>query len=189
MWTRFSGLFWAVVCIRRVRRVVSRGFPRWLRDKHLLKRSSCQRHDLHRVRIRRRPAADRAGDGDRRRQGRCGREQRGDSAACRAEDSREGPEHRSAYVFPGFNDAHTHLGSAGQTKLNVDLTGVQSLDEMLAKVKAFADAAPAGHWLTGGNWDHTLVDRERTRRRGRIWTRSPGIIRRFSIGSMGILRS
>jgi len=62
----------------------------------------------------------------------------------------------STFVFPGFNDAHTHLGGAGQTKLNVDLTGVKSLDEMLAKVKAFADAAPAGHWLTGGNWDHTL---------------------------------
>jgi predicted amidohydrolase YtcJ len=61
-----------------------------------------------------------------------------------------------AFVFPGFNDAHTHLGSAGQTKLNVDLTGVNSLAEMLTKIKAFADAAPAGHWLTGGNWDHTL---------------------------------
>jgi predicted amidohydrolase YtcJ len=60
------------------------------------------------------------------------------------------------FVFPGFNDAHTHLGGAGQTKLNVDLTGVQSLDEMLAMVKTFADAAPKGHWLTGGNWDHTL---------------------------------
>jgi predicted amidohydrolase YtcJ len=60
------------------------------------------------------------------------------------------------FVFPGFNDAHTHLGGAGQTKLNVDLTGVKSLAEMLAKVKVFADAAPRGHWLTGGNWDHTL---------------------------------
>jgi predicted amidohydrolase YtcJ len=27
---------------------------------------------------------------------------------------------------------------------------------MLAKVKTFADAVPKGHWLTGGNWDHTL---------------------------------
>jgi hypothetical protein len=61
-----------------------------------------------------------------------------------------------SFIFPGFNDAHTHLGGAGQTKLNVDLTGVKSLDEMLAKLKSFADAAPAGHWLTGGNWDHTL---------------------------------
>ena len=62
----------------------------------------------------------------------------------------------STFIFPGFNDAHTHLGGAGQTKLNVDLTGVKSLAEMQAKIKKFADAAPAGHWLTGGNWDHTL---------------------------------
>jgi len=59
-------------------------------------------------------------------------------------------------VFPGFNDAHTHLGSAGQTKINVDLTGVQSLEAMLKKVQAYAAKAAPGHWLTGGNWDHTL---------------------------------
>ncbi|MGD0521431.1 MAG: amidohydrolase [Terracidiphilus sp.] len=62
----------------------------------------------------------------------------------------------SAFLFPGFNDAHTHLGSAGRTKLNVDLTGVQSLAAMLAQIQTFAKEAPAGHWLTGGNWDHTL---------------------------------
>jgi predicted amidohydrolase YtcJ len=62
----------------------------------------------------------------------------------------------STFVFPGFNDAHTHLGSAGRTKLNVDLTGVKSLAAMLAKIESFAKEAPAGHWLTGGNWDHTL---------------------------------
>ena len=62
----------------------------------------------------------------------------------------------STFIFPGFNDAHVHLGSAGRTKLNVDLTGVKSLADMLAKVQTFANDAPAGHWLTGGNWDHTL---------------------------------
>ncbi len=62
----------------------------------------------------------------------------------------------SVFLFPGFNDAHVHLGRAGRTWLNVDLTGVTSLAAMLAKVQIFADAAPAGHWLTGGNWDHTL---------------------------------
>jgi len=62
----------------------------------------------------------------------------------------------SVFLFPGFNDAHVHMGSAGQTKLNVDLTGVQSLAEMLTEVQSYANAAPAGHWLTGGNWDHTL---------------------------------
>jgi predicted amidohydrolase YtcJ len=60
------------------------------------------------------------------------------------------------YIFPGFNDAHTHLGPAGQTKLNVDLTGTKSLAEMLAKIQSYAEKAAPGHWLTGGNWDHTL---------------------------------
>jgi hypothetical protein len=62
----------------------------------------------------------------------------------------------STFIFPGFNDAHTHLGSAGMTKLNVDLTGTPSLAAMLTKVQTFANDSPTGHWLTGGNWDHTL---------------------------------
>jgi len=62
----------------------------------------------------------------------------------------------SAFIFPGINDAHVHLGMAGRTKLNVDLTGVQSLAEMLEKIQSFAANVPAGNWLTGGNWDHTL---------------------------------
>ena len=61
-----------------------------------------------------------------------------------------------AVVFPGFNDAHTHLGGAGRLKLSLDLTGVKSLAEMQSKIQAFAKAAPAGHWIGGGNWDHTL---------------------------------
>jgi predicted amidohydrolase YtcJ len=60
------------------------------------------------------------------------------------------------HVFPGFNDAHTHLGGAGRTKLNLDLTGVDSLAAMLGKIEAFAKNAPTGHWITGGGWDHTL---------------------------------
>jgi predicted amidohydrolase YtcJ len=60
------------------------------------------------------------------------------------------------FIFPGFNDAHVHLGSAGSNFMNLDLTGVTSLAEMLSKVQAFARGSPAGHWLTGGNWDHTL---------------------------------
>jgi len=59
-------------------------------------------------------------------------------------------------IFPGFNDAHVHLGAAGRTKLNIDLTGVTSLDAMLRQIADFARNQPTGHWLTGGNWDHTL---------------------------------
>src|ERR1700757_1487514 len=34
------------------------------------------------------------------------------------------------FAMPGLNDAHVHLAEAGQQKLNVDLVGVKSLDEM-----------------------------------------------------------
>lgn len=61
-----------------------------------------------------------------------------------------------SFIFPGFNDAHTHLGGAGQTRLNLDLFGVKSLAEMVAKIEAFAEKSPQGHWVTGGRWDHTL---------------------------------
>lgn len=60
------------------------------------------------------------------------------------------------FVFPGFNDAHLHLGEAGKTKMNVDLVGAQSLRDMLARVAEYARHAPPGHWLTGGRWDQTL---------------------------------
>jgi predicted amidohydrolase YtcJ len=60
------------------------------------------------------------------------------------------------FIFPGFNDAHTHLGGAGRTKLNIDLTGVESLSAMLGQIHDAASAASGGQWLTGGNWDHTL---------------------------------
>jgi predicted amidohydrolase YtcJ len=60
------------------------------------------------------------------------------------------------FVIPGLNDAHVHLGGAGQTKLNVDLTGSKSLAEMLDRIRTKAGQSPPGHWLTGGGWDHTL---------------------------------
>lgn len=60
------------------------------------------------------------------------------------------------YIFPGFNDAHTHLGSAGENKVNLDLEGVTSLGAMMAAVQRYAAALPAGHWIVGGRWDHTL---------------------------------
>jgi len=65
---------------------------------------------------------------------------------------------RGAFVMPGINDAHVHLASAGRRKLAVDLTGSTSLAEMLRRVSAAAAVAPAGKWLLGGGWDHTLWD-------------------------------
>ena len=60
------------------------------------------------------------------------------------------------FVMPGFNDAHLHLDSAGQTKLSVDLTGVQSLDELRSRVEKKVEESQAGDWIMGSGWDETL---------------------------------
>ncbi|MDR5730118.1 MAG: amidohydrolase, partial [Terriglobia bacterium] len=59
------------------------------------------------------------------------------------------------FIFPGFNDAHTHLGNAGMMKLNVDLADATSLDDMLARIASYAKNAGPERWLLGGQWDQT----------------------------------
>jgi predicted amidohydrolase YtcJ len=60
------------------------------------------------------------------------------------------------FVVPGFNDAHVHLADAGSQKLNVDLIGVKTLDEMRERVRAKVEKAKPGDWILGGGWDETL---------------------------------
>jgi predicted amidohydrolase YtcJ len=60
-----------------------------------------------------------------------------------------------AFAMPGFNDAHTHIASAGQQRLSVDLDNVPSLADMQEKVEAYAATMSAGQWILGGGWDHT----------------------------------
>jgi hypothetical protein len=59
------------------------------------------------------------------------------------------------FVMPGFNDAHLHLADAGFQKLNVDLTGVKTLDEFRERVLAKVEKAKPGEWILGGGWDET----------------------------------
>lgn len=60
------------------------------------------------------------------------------------------------FVMPGFNDAHTHLASAGFGRMNVDLTGTRSLEEMQARIAERVKTAQPGEWIRGRGWDHTL---------------------------------
>ena len=60
-----------------------------------------------------------------------------------------------AFVMPGFNDAHTHIASAGQQRLTLDLDNIPSLAAMQDKIKTYATTLPPDAWITGGGWDHT----------------------------------
>jgi predicted amidohydrolase YtcJ len=60
------------------------------------------------------------------------------------------------FVMPGFNDAHVHLASGGFEKMNVNLTGTQSLPEMQHRIGLKVNSAEPGVWVIGRGWDHTL---------------------------------
>jgi predicted amidohydrolase YtcJ len=59
------------------------------------------------------------------------------------------------FVMPGFNDAHLHLADAGLQRLNVDLTGVKTLEEFRERVRAKVEKSQPGVWILGGGWDET----------------------------------
>ena len=57
---------------------------------------------------------------------------------------------------PGFNDAHSHFANGGVGKLNVDLVGSKSLDEIRSRLAARIKDEKPGAWIVGRGWDHTL---------------------------------
>ncbi|HEY2169343.1 MAG TPA: amidohydrolase [Candidatus Angelobacter sp.] len=66
------------------------------------------------------------------------------------------------FVMPGFNDAHVHLGSGGFEKLNVNLVGSKSLDDMKQRIAARVKTAGPAEWIIGRGWDHTLWTEQKT---------------------------
>lgn len=60
------------------------------------------------------------------------------------------------FAMPGFNDAHVHLGSAGQGKLQVQLNGARSIEEVQERIRAQVARTRPGEWVVGEGWDHTL---------------------------------
>jgi len=69
-----------------------------------------------------------------------------------------------AFVVPGFIDSHVHFLDGGFRLASVQLRDAATRDEFVARVKAFAATVPAGAWITGGDWDHTLWGGELPRR-------------------------
>jgi hypothetical protein len=58
--------------------------------------------------------------------------------------------------MPGFNDAHVHLGYAGEGMLSVRLYGAASVEELKKRLAAGVATHKPGDWITGAGWDHTL---------------------------------
>ncbi|HLF17097.1 MAG TPA: amidohydrolase family protein, partial [Candidatus Thermoplasmatota archaeon] len=58
-------------------------------------------------------------------------------------------------VLPGFVDAHTHFLHVGLKKNRPDLRGARSLDEALARLRAWLAAHPGATPVIGDGWDES----------------------------------
>ncbi len=56
-------------------------------------------------------------------------------------------------LMPGLIDAHGHVMNLGFQALTLDLTAATSLEDALARIKAYADANPGRRWIVGGGWN------------------------------------
>ena len=56
------------------------------------------------------------------------------------------------FIYPGLIDAHTHFYRYGLGLQRADLTGTKSWEEILERLRVFANEHPEG-WITGRGWD------------------------------------
>lgn len=59
-------------------------------------------------------------------------------------------------VTPGLIDSHLHLSGMAFQYLDLNLTGITSKKEMLAKIRERASTLAPGKWLLGLGWDENL---------------------------------
>jgi len=60
------------------------------------------------------------------------------------------------FACAGFNDAHLHMLSGGQSLGELDLGGVRSREEMQSRVEKHIRKRPAATWIIGRGWDQDL---------------------------------
>jgi predicted amidohydrolase YtcJ len=62
-------------------------------------------------------------------------------------------------VIPGIVEGHAHFLSTGAMRLDLDLTGTRSFEEVVARVAARVAATPPGGWIRGRGWHQDKWDR------------------------------
>jgi predicted amidohydrolase YtcJ len=62
-------------------------------------------------------------------------------------------------AIPGFIEGHGHFLSLGESKMNLNLTGVHSWDAIVAMVAAAAKEAKPGAWILGRGWHQEKWDK------------------------------
>lgn len=66
-------------------------------------------------------------------------------------------------MIPGFNDSHMHLLNYGSSLLNVNLVGVESIDEMIERTNKFImdNSINSSSMIQGRGWNHDYFTEKR----------------------------
>ena len=59
-------------------------------------------------------------------------------------------------LLPGLIDAHAHVMNLGIRELDLDISGIRSLEQTLERIELFADEYPDREWITGRGWNQVL---------------------------------
>lgn len=59
-------------------------------------------------------------------------------------------------MLPGLIDAHTHVMGLGFQELDVNVQGIESLEETLEKIRQYAADNPDLEWILGRGWNQVL---------------------------------
>jgi predicted amidohydrolase YtcJ len=55
-------------------------------------------------------------------------------------------------VLPGIEDSHVHFVSGSSNLSKIDLAGIKTVEEIQAKIRAFAQEHPEASWVQGRGW-------------------------------------
>ena len=61
-------------------------------------------------------------------------------------------------MTPGFIDSHAHFMGMGYAKLNLDLSGTKSYEELVSLVKQRVELESPGAWILGQGWHQDKWD-------------------------------
>ena len=77
-----------------------------------------------------------------------------DSARAAAPGARD-IDLKGAAAYPGFVDSHAHLAGVGFREMTLNLEGTDSVEALVARLKAWAAANPGGEVISGAGWIET----------------------------------